>query len=206
MISDWFRAAGVGLCFGLASLTHDALAQAPANSCSSAPLVAVPGVYTGSTVGATPDGTASCGPPGSTPDVWVKFVADRTGIVTVDTCNAAVFDTIVSIRSACQGAELACNDDWCGIASKAAGAVTAGATYWARVSGFSGDIGAFTLTIAYLEPPPCSGDWNHDGFINSQDFFQFITDLFNNQADFNGDATQNSQDLFDFLNALFSGC
>jgi hypothetical protein len=54
----------------------------------------------------------------------------------------------------------------------------------------------------------CSADFNCDGQVNSQDFFDFITAFFAlvPAADFNGDGIVNSQDFFDFLTAFFAGC
>ena len=56
--------------------------------------------------------------------------------------------------------------------------------------------------------PRCDADINHDGFVTSQDFFDFIAAFFSNNslADFNSDGTITSQDFFDFLAAFFSGC
>jgi glucose/arabinose dehydrogenase len=56
------------------------------------------------------------------------------------------------------------------------------------------------------EPPPCTADWNHDGTVTSQDFFDFVAAFFKGTADFNADGTTNSQDFFDFLGAFFNGC
>jgi hypothetical protein len=52
----------------------------------------------------------------------------------------------------------------------------------------------------------CRGDFNEDGTLNSQDFFDFVSAFFANNADFNGDGGTNSQDFFDFLQAFFAGC
>ncbi len=145
---------GVGIVLGLwAGSLGFAAAQVPANSCMNAPFVTVPGAYQGSTVGATADGTASCGTSGSTPDVWVKHTAARTAILWADTCAVTDFDSIVSVRAGCAGAEVACNDDSCGITSRLSCRVEAGETYWVRVSGFSGEIGPFRLTLAYADLP-----------------------------------------------------
>jgi len=54
----------------------------------------------------------------------------------------------------------------------------------------------------------CRSDFNCDGFVNSQDFFDFLAAFFAVQpaADFNHDTFINSQDFFDFLAAFFAGC
>jgi hypothetical protein len=49
-------------------------------------------------------------------------------------------------------------------------------------------------------------DWNRDGVLNSQDFFDYLGQFFQNNGDFNHDGVTNSQDLFDFLASFFAGC
>jgi len=57
-----------------------------------------------------------------------------------------------------------------------------------------------------LIPFCCRADWNSDGVVNSQDFFDFIAGFFNNNGDYNFDGVTNSQDFFDFLTQFFRGC
>jgi hypothetical protein len=58
----------------------------------------------------------------------------------------------------------------------------------------------------------CPCDFNHDGRLNSQDFFDFLACFFTAgcpQGDYNGDHIINSQDFFDFLACFFAppaGC
>jgi hypothetical protein len=52
----------------------------------------------------------------------------------------------------------------------------------------------------------CACDWNNDENLNSQDFFDFLTAFFAENADFNEDGVTNSQDFFDFLTCFFAGC
>lgn len=66
--------------------------------------------------------------------------------------------------------------------------------------------GTGTDVRAYQTPPACPCDWNHSGTLNSQDFFDFLTDFFAGNADFNQSGVTNSQDFFDFLGCFFAGC
>ncbi|MGE3109236.1 MAG: hypothetical protein AB7G11_04565 [Phycisphaerales bacterium] len=63
---------------------------------------------------------------------------------------------------------------------------------------------AFHVRVLVGTSCPC--DWNDDGVVNSQDFFNFLTDFFADAADFNNDGATNSQDFFDFLACFFEAC
>ncbi|MBC7772582.1 MAG: hypothetical protein H7210_08830 [Pyrinomonadaceae bacterium] len=75
--------------------------------------------------------------------------------------------------------------------------------------GFSVEHGIPGNQIARWRPgctPVCPADFNSDGVVGSQDFFDFIAAFFSSDADFNADGSTTSQDFFDFLAAFFAGC
>ncbi|MBC7772597.1 MAG: hypothetical protein H7210_08905 [Pyrinomonadaceae bacterium] len=168
-----------------------------------------PGTYFGCTSIATNDGSTSCTGSNASRDVWYRFDAPCSGQFTIDTIGSD-FDTILSIHIGSSGTAantIECNDN------RSIGLTTSRVTmnmlslgtYLIRVSGSGPAAGAYTLNISSCEPI-CSCDWNADQVVNSQDFFDFITDFFANNADINADGTTNSQDFFDFLTCFFKGC
>jgi hypothetical protein len=54
----------------------------------------------------------------------------------------------------------------------------------------------------------CDADFDCDGFVDSRDFFEYLTVFFAEapRADFNDDGIVNSQDFFDFVGQFFVGC
>ncbi|MGE3110085.1 MAG: LamG-like jellyroll fold domain-containing protein [Vicinamibacterales bacterium] len=64
----------------------------------------------------------------------------------------------------------------------------------------------FEIPVHSIDVLPCIAEFNGDGAVTSQDYFDFLTAFFNSNADVNGDGQTNSQDFFDFLAAFFAGC
>jgi len=174
------------------------------------------------TSGATTDGPVN--PACRTPlnDVWYRYVATCEGRVTVSTCTGASFDTVLTAYNTTQCSDLTdanvleCNDDaGCGVSglqSSITFFARTGSAYLIRLGGYQGATGSGVVTVT-CNPCPC--DFNGDHFLNSQDFFDFLSCFFGapcpvgSSADVNADSFVNSQDFFDFLSCFFarpSGC
>lgn len=124
----------------------------PANDTCASALVVGGGATQGTTLGATVDGTASCGDSNASPDVWYQYTATCNAPLEVNTCGSG-FDTVVSLHTACGGSEIACNDDGCGKASRVEVNASQGTTYYIRVSGANYAQGDFTMNVLCKEPP-----------------------------------------------------
>jgi 5-hydroxyisourate hydrolase-like protein (transthyretin family) len=108
------------------------------------------GTYTGSTAGATNDGSA-CGASMLTPDVWFLYEpVSGTRVKTIFDTVGSSFDTVLSIHGSCPGTidnQYACNDDYFGLQSSLSYSVSSGYGYLIRLSGVNGATGAYTLNI-----------------------------------------------------------
>ncbi len=115
-------------------------------------------------VGATCDNTwdidFSCGfTNGQSPDVWYSYYACEDGTINVSLCGSS-YDTEIAVFDAGL-AEIACNDDFCGLQSEVAAVVTAGQLYYIVVSGFFGACGDYVINVTGPDcPVPVSdGTW-----------------------------------------------
>ncbi len=108
------------------------------------------GIFVGSTCdnGSEPDITSCTF--SDTVTAWFCYTASCDGTATAATCGSG-YDTALSAWDACGGTQLACNDDFCGLQSSISWGVTAGTTYFIRLSGFADSCGSFILDVS------CSG-------------------------------------------------
>ncbi len=158
--------------------------------------------------------------------VWFLFVAPPSGVVTIhagqmghdEHDHDALFNTQLAVYDAGDCADfrtyrlLGANDDSGnhGIfgtdpALHDLSGLTPGRAYLVQVDGWRGALGSGEILIE-AEHAHCPCDWNDDGALTSQDFFDFLASLFMMNADINGDGKTNSQDFFDFLACFFNTC
>lgn len=128
----------------------------PANDNCADALEIKTGTVAGTTQFATSEGqNGSCGNSAGSGDVWYKWIAPGSGTLTLDTCEIAALDTVISVHTGnCEQAltEIGCNDectDPCGGPTSCLTVnVEEGRTYLIRVAGNSGTEGAFVLRLA----------------------------------------------------------
>ncbi|MBL8879908.1 MAG: hypothetical protein JNG88_12380 [Phycisphaerales bacterium] len=122
------------------------------DDCLSATAISASGVYVGSSVGATTDGTASCGADGSAgfADVWWQITPTASGMLLIDACGSS-FDAIVSLHYSCppNQSEIACGADCsnCGATECVYTRVVANTPLYIRVAGVNGAAGDVVLRI-----------------------------------------------------------
>lgn len=138
------------------TLTVSCQGSAANDNCADAIAVTCGEVVSGSTIGATEDNAGTCGATNTAPGVWYSFTG--TGdFITVSTCNAANFDTKISVFTGTCGA-LTCvggNDDGAGCAgftSSFGFASDAGTEYLILVHGFLTETGDFDLSLSCAAP------------------------------------------------------
>ncbi len=138
------------------------------------------GTTTGSTVGATPDGSSSCGNfPDNEKDVWFSYTPETDGTVNIDTCDGFWSNTL-SVHTGCPGTaanELVCDEYSCQGLTSVSFAATGGQTYLIRLTGFAANEIEYTLN---LSGPQCHvasaapGDADGDGDVDIVDFAGFL--------------------------------
>lgn len=125
------------------------------DQCASARYITEIGMpYQGSNAMAnlTDDAEAACQPESGF-DVWFRYVASCSGVVTIDTLGSEQSDTVLSVYSNCSATEIACNDDFDGgFLSKVDVDATVGNIFWIRLASVS-DPGDFNLNISCLTAP-----------------------------------------------------
>ena len=87
----------------------------------------------------------TCGS-GAALDLWYSYTAVIDGNATFSLCGSG-FDTRMEVHSDCAGTVVSCNDDNCGLQSEIVTPVVGGTTYFIRVAGWNGAVGAGTLTV-----------------------------------------------------------
>ena len=107
------------------------------------------GVFVGTSIGATADGSSTCGT-SDEPDVWFRYATTHYHKVFIDTFGSD-FDTVLSVHTnGCPGtreSQLTCVDDADGLHSTLGTYISAGEDLLIRVSGFGGDTGALRLRV-----------------------------------------------------------
>jgi hypothetical protein len=147
------RVGGYNALQGAGTLTLSGLNCGPVppsnDNCANASWVAASTQVNGSTALATNDGTANCGGAETSADVWFKYRPTTSGSIRVETCPGTNYDSVLSAYTGACGAlaQIACNDDSCGLSSVVTFAGTAGTTYYIRVAGYQGATGTYGLLV-----------------------------------------------------------
>jgi hypothetical protein len=138
------QAAFLAIIVGMAGIA----AGQPANDQCANAIPITEGVdYQGDNIDATGSGMILCS--GNVMnDVWHVYRPKFTGMHAISLCGSE-FDTVLAIYDACGGAELACNDDFCGAQSQVSWYMESGTDYYIRIAGYEGAEGNYTLSVGY---------------------------------------------------------
>ena len=127
---------GNGTDFNPCTVFDPAAAQAQ-NLITDAQLVRPGIIYTGTTVGATRDGTATCGNSTNSPDVWYRYVAASNGVVIVSLAGSS-FSAVLSAHTNNSGGtniQIACNQDIRGLPPQISFNALSGVEIFLRIAG-----------------------------------------------------------------------
>ncbi len=128
----------------------------------------------GDIVAGTSTGASNSGGNAS-PDVFFSYTGNGDGeIVTISLCDGGTtYDSILRVFESCDdlsvGAEIAVNDDFCGLQSELTFESDGVSTYIIMVEGFGASEGEFSLAITceLLPPPPaCGGVFTDTGGVD----------------------------------------
>ncbi len=140
------------------------------DTCNDAIQVSTNVPYPGDSTGATGTDISSC-TFNDVSDVWHSFIPDAGGEYTVNLAGSG-FDTSLALFNACNGQQLACNDDadLNSIHSSVAATMVKGKNYLIRIAGFDGQTGQYQLTVnAGICTEPILSDLDNDCKVNMAD-------------------------------------
>lgn len=111
-------------------------------------------------------------------DVVYRFTAPANMQIDVSLCGSG-YDTALGIYDQSQ-ANIACNDDFCGLQSEIDGIyLTAGQTYYIVVDGYSTSCGSYVISVVE-SPPPCDLECPNGALVEGEpDCYDGYVDMFN---------------------------
>ncbi|MGH7132812.1 MAG: GC-type dockerin domain-anchored protein [Phycisphaerales bacterium] len=149
----------------------------PANDNCATPQDILAGVTATNNIRATGATASGCGT-ADTADVWYRYThTAATGTVEARTCDSNL-DTTISVFTSCAGAAVTCNDNACGLGSRARWTAQNGQAYLIRVAANAVASGQFNLTVDTAPavhtdiPLPLNHNWNglvHNGESGNPD-------------------------------------
>ncbi|MCA8975766.1 MAG: hypothetical protein KDC98_13675, partial [Planctomycetes bacterium] len=167
----------------LSALLLSAVVMGQGDDCIDARPIAVGTYGPYSTVGATTSSPAwSCAAGGN--DVWFVTQANALGgWASFETCGSG-FDTCIEVFDGTGGCGslslIICNDDACGVRSRALVTVTSGMLLYVRVGGFNGATGSFVLNASGNITTPTgfatSTSYGHGCNRGRTSFYEVFTD------------------------------